>query len=114
MTIAVTSGKGGVGKTNVSINLGVALARLRHRVAVLDADFGLGNVDVMLGLAPTGTSATCSPARRRSTRFSSPARTACRSSRPDSGMQQLTALSPTPVGAAGDAPSSTSPTPSTT
>lgn len=53
ITIAVTSGKGGVGKTNVSINLAVALARLRHRVAILDADFGLGNVDVLLGLAPS-------------------------------------------------------------
>ena len=52
VTIAVTSGKGGVGKTNVVVNLAVALARLRHRVAILDADFGLGNVDVMLGLAP--------------------------------------------------------------
>ncbi|HEY3380300.1 MAG TPA: MinD/ParA family protein [Vicinamibacterales bacterium] len=51
-TIAVTSGKGGVGKTSVVINLAVALARLRHRVAILDADFGLGNVDVLLGLAP--------------------------------------------------------------
>lgn len=50
--IAVTSGKGGVGKTNVAINLAVSLARLRHRVAILDADFGLGNVDVLLGLAP--------------------------------------------------------------
>ena len=50
--IAVTSGKGGVGKTNVVVNLAVALARLRHRVVVLDADFGLGNVDVLLGLAP--------------------------------------------------------------
>ena len=48
--IAVTSGKGGVGKTNVAINLAVSLARLRHRVAILDADFGLG--DVLLGLAP--------------------------------------------------------------
>jgi flagellar biosynthesis protein FlhG len=52
-SIAITSGKGGVGKTNIVINLGVALARLRHRVAILDADFGLGNVDVLLGLAPT-------------------------------------------------------------
>jgi flagellar biosynthesis protein FlhG len=52
-SIAITSGKGGVGKTNVVINLGVALARLRHRVAIVDADFGLGNVDVLLGLAPT-------------------------------------------------------------
>jgi len=52
MTLAVTSGKGGVGKTNVAVNLAVALARLRNRVAVLDADFGLGNVDVLLGLTP--------------------------------------------------------------
>ena len=44
-SIAVTSGKGGVGKTNVAINLAVSLARLRHRVAILDADFGLGNVE---------------------------------------------------------------------
>jgi flagellar biosynthesis protein FlhG len=53
VSIAVTSGKGGVGKTSVAINLAVSLARLRHRVAILDADFGLGNVDVLLGLAPT-------------------------------------------------------------
>jgi flagellar biosynthesis protein FlhG len=52
-SIAVTSGKGGVGKTNVVVNLAVALARLRNRVAILDADFGLGNVDVLLGLAPS-------------------------------------------------------------
>lgn len=50
--MAVASGKGGVGKTNVAVNLAVALARLRHRVGLLDADFGLGNVDVLLGLAP--------------------------------------------------------------
>jgi flagellar biosynthesis protein FlhG len=52
MTLAVTSGKGGVGKTNVVVNLAVALRRLQKRVAILDADFGLGNVDVVLGLAP--------------------------------------------------------------
>ncbi len=51
-TLAVTSGKGGVGKTNVVVNLAVALSRLQKRVAILDADFGLGNVDVLLGLAP--------------------------------------------------------------
>lgn len=52
VTLAVTSGKGGVGKTNVVVNLAVSLARLRNRVAILDADFGLGNVDVLLGLTP--------------------------------------------------------------
>lgn len=50
--LAVTSGKGGVGKTHLAINLAVSLARLNHRVTIIDADFGLGNVDVMLGLTP--------------------------------------------------------------
>jgi flagellar biosynthesis protein FlhG len=48
--IAITGGKGGVGKTNVSINLGCALAKAGRRTALLDADFGLANVDVLLGL----------------------------------------------------------------
>jgi flagellar biosynthesis protein FlhG len=52
IVIAVTSGKGGVGKTSVSVNVSMALSRLGHRVALVDADFGLGNVDVMLGLTP--------------------------------------------------------------
>ena len=53
--IAVTGGKGGVGKTNVSVNLSVALANLGRRVVLLDADFGLANVDVLLGLEPKRT-----------------------------------------------------------
>jgi len=50
--IAVTSGKGGVGKTNVSVNLAVALADSGRNVMLMDADLGLANVDVMLGLHP--------------------------------------------------------------
>ncbi|NWF71997.1 MAG: MinD/ParA family protein [Nitrospirae bacterium] len=53
--ITVTSGKGGVGKTNVVANLGVGLARAGKRVLVLDADLGLGNIDVLLGLVPRYT-----------------------------------------------------------
>jgi len=48
--IAVTGGKGGVGKTNVSLNTAIALGQQGNRVLVLDADLGLANCDVMLGL----------------------------------------------------------------
>jgi flagellar biosynthesis protein FlhG len=53
--IAVTGGKGGVGKTNVTANLAVALAARRREVMILDADLGLANVDVVLGLQPRYT-----------------------------------------------------------
>jgi len=48
--IAVSGGKGGVGKSNISVNLSIALAELQRRVILLDADLGLANVDVLLGL----------------------------------------------------------------
>ncbi|MDH5354508.1 MAG: MinD/ParA family protein [Gammaproteobacteria bacterium] len=50
--IAVTSGKGGVGKSNVAVNLAVTLAQSGERVMVMDADMGLANIDVLLGLSP--------------------------------------------------------------
>ncbi|PVZ66809.1 MinD/ParA family protein [Pelagibaculum spongiae] len=48
--IGITGGKGGVGKTNVSVNLAVSLAKMGRRVMLMDADLGLANVDVLLGL----------------------------------------------------------------
>jgi flagellar biosynthesis protein FlhG len=53
--IAVTSGKGGVGKTHTVLNLALALSRMQRRVLLLDADMGLANVDVLLGLTPRYT-----------------------------------------------------------
>lgn len=47
--ISVTSGKGGVGKTNLSANLGISLSQFGYRVLVFDADLGLANLDVVLG-----------------------------------------------------------------
>ena len=51
--LAIASGKGGVGKTFLSVNVALALRDLGHRCLILDLDWGLANVDVALGLSPT-------------------------------------------------------------
>lgn len=48
--VTITSGKGGVGKTSMTVNLALALSQLGYKVLVVDADFGLANIDVMLGI----------------------------------------------------------------
>ena len=48
--IVITSGKGGVGKTTTTANIGTALAQLGHKVVVIDGDTGLRNLDVLMGL----------------------------------------------------------------
>ena len=53
--LAITGGKGGVGKTSIAVNLATALAALRRRVVLLDGDLGLANADVFLGLSPRYT-----------------------------------------------------------
>ncbi len=53
--ITVSSGKGGVGKTNFTVNLGIALSKQGKRVSIIDADLGLANVDVLLGIIPKYT-----------------------------------------------------------
>src|SRR5690554_1234160 len=50
--IAVASGKGGVGKTNLAVNLGLALQKKMQKVLLIDADLGTANIDVLLGLTP--------------------------------------------------------------
>lgn len=50
--ITVTSGKGGVGKSSISVNLAIELARMGKRVLIMDVDFGLANIEVMLGIRP--------------------------------------------------------------
>jgi flagellar biosynthesis protein FlhG len=63
-TVAVTSGKGGVGKTNVAVNLAIRLTQMGRRVVLLDADLGTANADVLCDLRPTSTLAHVVSGRR--------------------------------------------------
>ena len=53
--LAVTSGKGGVGKTSITLNLAIELSRMGRQILLIDADLGLANVDIMLGISPKHT-----------------------------------------------------------
>lgn len=53
--ISITGGKGGIGKTTISVNMAVAFAKMKKKVLLFDADLGLANVDILLGLRPQKT-----------------------------------------------------------
>ncbi len=55
LSVAIMSGKGGVGKTNIALNVSYALSESEHPILLVDCDLGLANLDVLLGLAPTHT-----------------------------------------------------------
>jgi flagellar biosynthesis protein FlhG len=55
ITVSITSGKGGVGKTSLAVNLALALVNLNQRVLIVDGDMGLANVDIFFGLAVNRT-----------------------------------------------------------
>ena len=78
--LAVTSGKGGVGKTNISTNLSIVLAAAHKRVTLIDADLGLGNLDVVMNVNSRYNLSHVIAGRRRSTRSPRSVRRAWRSS----------------------------------
>ena len=51
-SVSVASGKGGVGKTSIAINVALSLAKMGHRTCLLDTDFGVANAHILLGIDP--------------------------------------------------------------
>jgi len=92
--IAVTGGKGGVGKTNLSVNLGVALAEMKRRVILMDADLGLANVDVLLGLQARFTLSDVLSGERSIRDILLPAAGGLQVVPASSGVQKMASLSP--------------------
>ena len=91
--IAVTGGKGGVGKTNLSVNLSVALAELQRRIVLMDADLGLANVDVLLGLQAKYTLADVLDGSKTLRDVLVPGPAGIKVVPASSGVQQMTGLS---------------------
>src|SRR5215470_8871484 len=92
--VAVASGKGGVGKTNLTANLAVALAACGQRVCILDADLGLANLDVLLGLTPTTNLLHVLSGERRLAEVMLDGPAGVRVIPAASGTEELTALAP--------------------
>lgn len=92
--IAVTGGKGGVGKTTVAVNLSLALAKMGRRVVLLDADLGLANIDILLGLTPRYTLADVLEGRCELSEALMPGPGGIRVAPASSGLQNMTHLDP--------------------
>ena len=92
--MSVTSGKGGVGKTNIVANLSVSLSLLGRNVLLLDADIGLGNLDVLLGLTPKHTIYHVLSGEKRLAEILVDGPKKIRILPASSGIQELTALEP--------------------
>jgi len=92
--IAVTGGKGGVGKTTVAVNLSLALAKMGRRVVLLDADLGLANIDILLGLTPRYTLADVIEGRCELSDTLVPGPGGIRVAPASSGLQSMTHLEP--------------------
>jgi flagellar biosynthesis protein FlhG len=58
-SIAIASGKGGVGKTTIAVNLALTLSQMGSKVCLMDADFGLANAHIMLGINPKKNNKRC-------------------------------------------------------
>ena len=92
--VAVTGGKGGVGKTNLSVNLSVALAEMQRRVVLMDADLGLANVDILLGLQARFTLADVLSGERKIRDILLTGPSGLKVVPASSGVQQMVQLSP--------------------
>lgn len=91
--ISITSGKGGVGKTNIVANLGYALGHIGKKILILDADLGLANIDVLLGLTPKYNLSHVITGKKRLNEITIPGPGNIQILPASSGIQELTSLS---------------------